>query len=88
LIANQTREGRHEKGERKEALRRTQEFAQLFLLPGVGHCGGGAGADNFDAGTPLAQWVEHGIAPARLPVDASDLPIRSGGAMAQRDQRA
>ena len=23
----------------------------------------------------------------RLPVDASDLPIRSGGAMAQRDQR-
>jgi putative transposase len=26
-------------------------------------------------------------APSRLPVDASDLPIRSGGAMAQRDQR-
>jgi hypothetical protein len=25
---------------------------------------------------------------SRLPVDASDLPIRSGGAMAQRDQRA
>src|SRR5207249_3308044 len=26
-------------------------------------------------------------APSRLPVDASDLPIRSSGAMAQRDQR-
>jgi hypothetical protein len=26
-------------------------------------------------------------APSRLPVDASDLPIRSGGAMAQRDER-
>ena len=26
-------------------------------------------------------------APSRLPVDASDLPIRSGGAMAQRDHR-
>ena len=26
-------------------------------------------------------------APSRLPVDASDFPIRSGGAMAQRDQR-
>jgi hypothetical protein len=24
-------------------------------------------------------------APSRLPVDASDLPIRGGGAMAQRD---
>src|SRR6267378_3940696 len=26
-------------------------------------------------------------APSRLPVDASDLPIRGGGAMAQRDHR-
>jgi feruloyl esterase len=36
LIASQTRKDRHEKGERKEALRRTQEFARLFLAPGMG----------------------------------------------------
>jgi feruloyl esterase len=66
LIASQTREDQHEKGERKGALRRTQEFARLLLLPGVGHCSGGAGADNFDAGTPLVQWVEHGIAPDQI----------------------
>src|SRR6516225_12496431 len=45
LIASQTREGQDDDRERKEALRRTQEFARLFLLPGVGHCGGGAGPD-------------------------------------------
>jgi feruloyl esterase len=80
LIARQTREGRHDEGERKEALRRTQEFARLFLLPGVGHCNGGAGPDSAEgdllpapsskidrvALEPLVQWVEHGIAPDRI----------------------
>jgi feruloyl esterase len=67
LIASQTREDQHEKGERKEALRRTQEFARLFLLPGVGHCGGGAGPDTPVNGLdPLEQWVEHGIAPDQI----------------------
>ena len=36
LIASQTREDRDDAGERTEALRRTQEFARLFLFPGVG----------------------------------------------------
>jgi feruloyl esterase len=36
LIASQIRNGRHDEGERKEGLRRTQEFAQLLLLPGAG----------------------------------------------------
>ncbi|HMD65110.1 MAG TPA: tannase/feruloyl esterase family alpha/beta hydrolase, partial [Stellaceae bacterium] len=48
LITSQTREGRHDEGERKEALRRTQEFARLFLRPGVAHCFGGAGPDTLD----------------------------------------
>jgi feruloyl esterase len=34
LIASQMREGRHGDRERKEALRRTQEFARLFLFAG------------------------------------------------------
>jgi len=39
LITSQTRR------DREESLRRTQEFARLFLFPGVSHCGGGAGPD-------------------------------------------
>src|SRR5262249_11582842 len=45
LIAGQMPRGRHDAAAREEALRRTQEFARLYLLPGVGHCGGGAGPD-------------------------------------------
>jgi feruloyl esterase len=66
LIASQAREGRHDEGERKEGLRRTQEFARLFLAPGVGHCGGGAGPDTFTSLGPVVQWVEQGIAPDQI----------------------
>lgn len=56
-----------------------EDFYRLFLVPGMGHCGGGYGANNFgntgaavprDAGhdllTALEAWVEKGTAPARL----------------------
>jgi feruloyl esterase len=66
LIMSQTREGRHDEKKRKEALHRAQEFARLFLQPGVGHCGGGAGPDATDFLSPLVQWVEQGIAPDQL----------------------
>jgi len=48
LIASQARDGGHDKAERNEALRRTQDFVRLFLLPGVAHCGGGAGPDTVE----------------------------------------
>ena len=35
-------------------------------MPGVGHCTGGAGPDQFKALDPLVQWVEHGIAPGQI----------------------
>jgi feruloyl esterase len=66
LIASQMRDGRHHKEERKEALRHTQEFAQLFLAPGVGHCFGGAGPDTVDLIGPFLPWVEQGIAPDQI----------------------
>jgi feruloyl esterase len=66
LIASQIRDGRHDEGKRKEGLRHAKEFARLFLLPGVGHCGGGAGPDAFDGLSPLVQWVEQGIAPDQI----------------------
>jgi hypothetical protein len=37
---------------------------RVFMVPGMGHCQGGAGAaDYFDMMTPLIEWVEAGVAP-------------------------
>lgn len=41
-------------------------FARLFLMPGVGHCGGGPGPDQVEWLTAIQRWVEHGQAPTRL----------------------
>ena len=40
-------------GEGDEALRRTQFYARLFMVPGMYHCSGGPGPNTFDALTPL-----------------------------------
>ncbi len=37
--------------------------ARLFLVPGMQHCGGGAGVNAFDTLSPLEAWVEQGKAP-------------------------
>jgi feruloyl esterase len=39
---------------------------ELFMLPGVAHCGGGEGPDVFDKMTPIVGWVEQGRKPSRL----------------------
>ncbi|HSU43509.1 MAG TPA: tannase/feruloyl esterase family alpha/beta hydrolase [Casimicrobiaceae bacterium] len=46
--------------------KRTQEFARLFMAPGVGHCGGGNGPQPqaiFDA---VVNWVEKNQAPEQV----------------------
>jgi feruloyl esterase len=45
---------------------KTQEFMRLFMVPGMGHCGGGAGPTTFDALAAVEQWVENGTAPTEL----------------------
>ena len=44
----------------------TESFARLFMIPGMGHCGGGPGTDVFDKVGVLEQWVEHGAAPEKI----------------------
>lgn len=58
----------------------TDEFFRLFMVPGMGHCSGGAGATNFGnqgGASPVAdpdhdllkaldRWVEQGVAPDRI----------------------
>jgi feruloyl esterase len=39
---------------------------RLFMVPGMGHCGGGEGPNTFDMMVPLEQWVENGHAPTQV----------------------
>lgn len=45
---------------------KTQEFARLFLMPGVQHCSGGPGTSTMDAFAAVVNWVEKGAAPASI----------------------
>ncbi|MEY2855421.1 MAG: hypothetical protein RL030_2553 [Pseudomonadota bacterium] len=45
---------------------KTGDFVRLFMVPGMTHCAGGIGTDNFDAMTALINWVEKGKAPDSL----------------------
>jgi feruloyl esterase len=46
-----------------------ESWLRLFLMPGVGHCGGGRGPDRADFIGALDRWRESGVAPVRI--DAS-----------------
>ena len=39
---------------------------QLYMVPGMNHCQGGSGPDQFDKVAALEQWVATGTAPARI----------------------
>ena len=61
-----------------ERLRRDNaaqgDFARLFLVPGMTHCGGGPALDNFDALGAVVDWVERGKAPERLNATGKTFP--------------
>jgi feruloyl esterase len=42
------------------------DFMRLFMIPGMAHCGGGVGPDQYDAVTAVIDWVEKGVAPDSL----------------------
>lgn len=45
---------------------KARDSIELFLLPGVLHCGGGPGPDTFDKMAAISKWVERGERPARI----------------------
>jgi len=55
------------------------DFARLYLIPGMGHSRGGPATDQYDGLTALVRWVEQGIAPKSI-VAAARGPNNSGGA--------
>ncbi len=42
------------------------DFARLFLIPGMGHCQGGAATDSWDGLQAMVDWVEKGDAPRQI----------------------
>jgi feruloyl esterase len=55
-----------------------QGWSRLFLVPGMGHCGGGATAlDRFDLLTAIVDWTENGMAPEAVTATGRALPGRS-----------
>ena len=44
----------------------TADFSRLFLIPGMGHCSGGAATDSWDGLSALVDWVEKGQAPQSI----------------------
>ena len=56
------RYGRHDEPD----FKRLQNFYRLFRAPGVGHCGGGAGAQPQNLFGALVAWVENNDAPETI----------------------
>jgi feruloyl esterase len=52
----------------------TQDWARLFLVPGMRHCSGGRATDQFDPLTAIQAWVEEGKAPERMVATGKELP--------------
>jgi hypothetical protein len=54
------------------------DWSRLFLVPGMGHCGGGERTlDRFDLLGPLVEWVEAGHAPERIIATGESAPGES-----------
>jgi feruloyl esterase len=45
---------------------KTTDAMRLFMAPGMAHCGGGEGPNQFDALGALEAWVEKGKAPESM----------------------
>ena len=65
----------HEKaGHPDNAMAATEDFARLFMVPGMGHCRGGPMAtDNFDMQSAIEAWVEKGQAPQSIMATHKDM---------------
>jgi len=50
---------------------RVSRSYRLFMAPGMGHCGGGEGPNQFDALAGLERWVEHDAPPDAIPASHS-----------------
>lgn len=52
-------------------------WSRLYLVPGMGHCGGGPSLDQFDMLSAVVNWVEKGTAPDAVVATGKSFPGRS-----------
>ena len=52
----------------------TQNWARLFMVPGMTHCSGGKSTDQFDMLSAIQAWVEKGHAPDRIIARGKSFP--------------
>jgi feruloyl esterase len=50
---------------------RTQDSVRLFIVPGMGHCGGGVAPNSFDTLQALHNWMTKGVAPEGIVATAT-----------------
>jgi Tannase and feruloyl esterase len=60
-------------------LNAVQQFARLFMLPGVYHCQGGTGPSRVDFLTPIVAWVEQDTPPTQIIASQTAADSASGG---------
>jgi len=60
------------------SLDEVTSWSRLFLVPGMGHCGGGEWAlDRFDMLSAIVSWVENDVAPDSVTATGGAFPGRS-----------
>ncbi len=53
------------------------KWSQFYFIPGMAHCGGGPGLDQFDFLGAMVDWVEKGTSPASVLATGKAFPGRS-----------
>ena len=56
----------HELATTLHGMQKAEASVRLFLVPGMQHCAGGIGPDQFDTLSAIEAWVEHGRPPQAI----------------------
>ena len=65
-------------GRTNSAAASVNDWSRLYLVPGMGHCGGGTQTLNrFDLLSAVVDWVENGVEPDSITATGSAYPERS-----------
>lgn len=76
--ANDTVRYFDEMGAANAGIAAVEDYARLYLVPGMAHCSGGTQTvDSFDLLTPLVEWIENGAPPGAVTATGSSMPDES-----------